>query len=335
MANENIWPAGIEVDLKRGFSNDEIVALCDESANDFSRRRNLVGRGSWTTEIYGLGEAWRSTTGWPQNLPIAMTSDHGVTFLLDLQDHEKAPKYRFHLTWSTRKATRRPEGKLVFPVVHPWVAFRRKAKLEKRPDASGCLVIVDHSVPGDQAIPSRLDNYFNELMKLPARYRPTAFLVHHHDVAKYLHEELRRFNLPVFTLGHVHSRQFARRFYDLVLRYEFTTSSMLGTHTVLSEEAGVCSFLRGDSRIVDFSDKEAFDEDLYWNSVEMFSTFPPLGAAEKSEIVENLLGLEFWHKSSRPRLLVLFVVSIVAQLVNNFRSRFHKAKRRFRGLVGF
>lgn len=94
--------------------------------------------------------------------------------------------------------------------------------------------------------PHDWDAYFTGLHGLPDELRPKAICLFHIDIRNGLHHVLRQFGLPIFTVGLASHPKYAARFYDLISRFEFATSSFIGSQLWYCEELGVKYFLFGE-----------------------------------------------------------------------------------------
>lgn len=292
--------------LAMGLSDEELMALCDADLRDnrdsFFRFPRLFPH----AELYGAGYATRFVAGWPRFLPISYFSDHGI-------DHCERPSSpieltnlaRTHITWSKWRAGFEMSSKRVVQIMHPLVLLRRKKRIYRRAEAAGTLVFLDHSLPSADLEPYDYEEYFESLAKLPMDLRPAGICIHMHDVNKGVHEKLRPLGIPLFTLGYSSSDKFADRFYDLVTRFQFSTSTLVGSHSYLCEEAGVRFFIWGrETELVDplIEARREFEAHRLEAAKEIFSLIPPRRNITRDDWMQSALGLDIGFHESISRI---------------------------------
>jgi len=224
----------------------------------------------WTSEVYSIGKCLRHWTKYPTFLPLFVYSDHGVALHSNLLLHELKSQAEVHLTWNQGKAheNRNLLGKEVLHIMHPWISYRRLRGIKRTENPKGTLVFFTHGTDDVQWEGHDSAEYFAELKHLPKKFQPVVLCLHMHDVNAGYHKKLRRYGLPIVTLGNPKSIYFVDRFYDLVSNYSYTTSQNWGSHVAYCVEFGVPFFYLGDrGKLINISNKNLPDGIVgpYWD----------------------------------------------------------------------
>jgi hypothetical protein len=239
--------------LDTGFTNEQLEWLCD-SENNTNQRDKIYGEKNspwlfWTSELYSFGKCYRRWLKWPYWLPIPVYSDHGADPDGELRNHEINNKAKYHLCfWSIRYSSiLAQQNKIPIRVQHPWVTYRRSIGIEQSARAAGCLVFVPHSVPGIRVLD--FDNKFEKLILNLQKYfdkTEIKLCIHMHDVRNNLHAHLRKFNLPIFSLGNSSSSLFVDRFYKLIRHFRAGSSTNSASQLYHCVELGLNYYLVGE-----------------------------------------------------------------------------------------
>jgi len=237
--------------LDTGFTNEQLEWLCENNAN---QKDKIYGEKNspwlfWTAELYSFGKCYRSWLKWPYCLPIPVYSDHGADPSGELEEHEINNKAKYHLCfWSTRyNSILAQQKKNPIRVQHPWVTYRRSIGIEQSANAAGCLVFVPHSVLGITILD--FDNKFEKLILNLQKYFDKSEIklcIHMHDVRNNLHVSLRKFNLPIFSLGNTSSSLFVDRFYQLIRQFRAGSSPNSASQLYYCVELGLDYYLAGE-----------------------------------------------------------------------------------------
>jgi hypothetical protein len=285
-----------------GFSDEELEELCRNKTSFFGR----PGSGKLlsaveaypASEMYSLGRGLRATAGFPRWFPIPASMDHGIDFRTHLEGYQEAEFARYFLTWSKwRTRSEERTKKKIQLIMFPMVALRRKLQMQKLPTARGTLVFMDHSLPG-WSQPGDFSKSLERFLNLPKEFHPLVLCLHMHDINKGAHRQLRTHNIPIVTAGDIHSYWFADRFYSILQNFQFSTSSMVGTHTFLSQELGVHFFLGEDTEIREGQRNRKLElhppvndwRYRYEQMARVFSEIPPGPSIEKDILVDYALG---------------------------------------------
>lgn len=214
----------------------------------------------WTSEIYSFGKCFRKEVNWPKLLPLPFYSDHGVCLLSEFQPHETQNRAKYHMTWfeDRYECLRKNDiNKSVVRITHPWVTYRRNMNYRLSDEASGTMIFYSHTNNGIDIEDFDDDQYFDELKSLPDDYHPLVICLHQHDIVKGIHEKLRKYNLPIITMGNTSSTLFVDRFYNVLSNFKHATSTSGGTDLFIATEFGVDYFILGRKpKYVNHSHKE-------------------------------------------------------------------------------
>ena len=226
-----------------GFSDEELEQLSVSSLYE----HGLSPWAAWESENSSFGKTFRKWACYPSVLPLCISSDHGVHWESRCWPNEVKNKYRTFFTWHKKKSglMGKEHGKKSYHVPHPWVFYRRKYLPNTPANRRGTSVFYAHSNSTTTPLYENLDNYINDLKSLPEKFQPVVICLSFHDIQKGLHKELRKYGIPLVTAGTTASQKFVDRFYSLVYKFRFASSSNVGSHTFYIMEAGVPFFLFG------------------------------------------------------------------------------------------
>jgi hypothetical protein len=130
-------------------------------------------------------------------------------------------------------------------MLHPFVFYRRKYKVDRADDARGTLVFPSHSIYNTEEL-SDIDAYIRQLKKLPDIYKPLAVCLHCVDVNKGKYKKYMDAGFPVYTAGHTNNYRYVERFYDVLRHFKYATSNAYGSYIYYAVEMGIPFFMHGD-----------------------------------------------------------------------------------------
>ena len=282
-----------------GYSDNELEQL--------SNLKNKLDAGkcpwmTWESENSSFGRTFRIWAKYPSFLPLCFVSDHGVHhFGSRCWPNEVSNKLRVVFTWNRKKSEKmkKEHGKNSYHVPHPWINYRKKYYPELPEKRSGTVVFYAHSNNTTTPEYEDLESYFSELRDLPKRYQPVVLCLSFHDIQKGLHKQLRKYNLPLITAGSTNSQYFVDRFYSMVYRFRYSTSSNIGSHTFYLIEAGIPFFLLGPYPKYDISGSEAVND-----GKQNLSDYGDAEDLEKFESLKHLLSSQRDSVTNEQRELV-------------------------------
>lgn len=312
----SLWPFG-DKDPEQlrtvGFTDDELTDLTKFEAADRSPWPWL----SWTTETYGTGKGLRRWIGWPDALPLPISCDHGVALCGALLKHERDFAGRVHLVWGAdrERVARNLSSKTIVRVPHPWITYREHIKPQRSADRRGTLVFYPHTTASVAYAREYHATYLDQLKQLGDRFGPLVVTLHMNDVRPEVVAAIRAAGFPIVTAGATWSHRFVDRFYDLIDRFEFATSSSGGSELFYCHEFGLKYFLHGEPpRYFNTTDpnlpvgeRRPLDlvEQKNWSlKRKLFGSAERLEVDGKDDFVMRLLGLDAQPDLPRLRLLL-------------------------------
>lgn len=319
-----LWPKQEKIDFHHGFDDGYLELLCTEEVDSEIDKRFYFKAKSpvlfWTTEVYGFGRCYRKWLNWPSWLPIPVYGDHGVQLSGTFAEHEVSNTSNYYLSWFNQRIDKisKLNQKKVIAITHPWIVYRRLCGYEKKINSKGTLIFYPHSIEGMDIISYDWDLYFERLTKISVDFMPFVICMHRHDINKGCHKQLRKYGLPIVTIGNPFSSFFVDRFYDLVSHFSYATSCTGGSELFYCEEFGVRYFIFGDEPIYyNYSHdqmplgqvKYADDTERLSNLLkkEIFSTIPPQSSYFRDKFISSVLGLDNDYKTVVTYLKSIFI----------------------------
>lgn len=276
----------------------ELAELCKANS---SLLFQIIPRPYWTAELYSFGKHIREYGHFPRCLPLCIYTDHGAGRVDHPFKHElesDAPCQFYHSPASVAE-WKKVSSKPGYVLYSPFVFYKRKNKIEKNPDAKGTIAFPAHTTAAIDDI-SDIESYIKQLLALPRQFQPVSVCLHMHDINKGRHKLFMKHGLPVFTAGNSHDYQFAERFYDILKRFSFSTSNMIGSYTFYSVEMGIPFSLYGNKQVfintgdpnVAMGEYEPYKEFQTYRVVhDLFRGLHTTITPEQKNLVETDLGL--------------------------------------------
>lgn len=227
-----------------GYSDQQLENLCTVSLRF---EAGITPWATWESENTSFGKTFREWARYPKVFPLFFSSDHGVHWESRCWPNEINSKYNTFFTWNSKKCElmRENHQKKSYHVPHPWVSYRKKHYPKLPNKRSGTLVFFPHSNAKTTPVYEDIDKYISDIKSLPQKHQPVVICLMAHDIEKKLHKKLRRYDIPLVTVGAVNSQSFVDRFYSLIYQFKYTSSPNIGSHTFYILEAGVPFFLFG------------------------------------------------------------------------------------------
>lgn len=256
---------------------------------------------SWTSEIYGLGKAFRYLALYPKFLPLCFGSEHGVSTTTDVPSHlEHGDKHVKHfVTWNSENIKNKldfPSYKF-YPQVHPWIPYRRRMKYEISADSAGTIFFPYHSTPGFDT--SGVDDLasINYLKSLPSHFQPIGISIHMHDRGS---ERERNFLDAGFrTVHHGNSLDwnYVDNFYKNLISFRYLISESFGSQIAYAIEIGIpCQIISRDITVKK-SNSDWILSDQHLDSIRTTSELflePPGDISEsQKQFIESILGMAY------------------------------------------
>lgn len=228
-----------------GYSEKKLFELCTDK-NIHSGFSNWY---HWTAEVYSFGKYLREYGFYPLILPLHIYTDHGpgesFTGMIQANELNSSAYCQFYHSPINLEKFKLISSKPCYSMLSPFVYYRKKNKIEKLPEAKGTLAFPAHSTPNVDNL-SNIEDYVIQLKNLPEEFQPVCACIYMRDVDKMQHRIFMKHNIPVYTVGHVSDYRFAKRFYDLLKNFKYSTSNIIGSYTYYSVEMGIPFFAYGE-----------------------------------------------------------------------------------------
>lgn len=294
------------------MSEEKLLELCNS-------KRGFSPRLFWTAEVYGFGKYIRKYGYYPRFLPLAVYTDHGPARLYDKPyKHElesSAPAMFYHAPESV-ETWRRFSNKPCYTLYSPFVFYRRSNKIIQDKDVTGTIVFPNHTVPSMDEI-SDTQLYIDQLKNLPEKFQPISVCLHFCDIGIGRHKIYLKNNIPVYTAGN-DPNFFIERFYDILKKFKYASSSQAISSLFYSVEMGIPFFIYGNrDEKINKGDPNypvgkftAYEDDKFYQLVDkMFSGFECEITEEKIKLVESTLGV--YDGISRKKMAYVLYSSLV------------------------
>jgi hypothetical protein len=269
--------------LFEGFSDLEILEKCSEK----KRRKSIFRNFEWTTEIYGFGKIYRHYAFWPKLMPIPLSGSHGITLTNRLQPTEIKSKSRYFLTFSKLIFQNKLNNeKRIILVKHPYLNIKPEP-LESNL-LQGTLVFIPHTIDSVERDSYNFDKYIARLKEtFPG---PIVLCLQIHDVKNGFLHQMRKYNIPIITLGDSLNYDYAKDFIETILHFKVLTSTNLGSQVLLSKYFGCDYVIFGDKMKFKSNNIEFLNEMEAEQLYKLENNF-----ALNNQLMENELG-ELYRK---------------------------------------
>jgi FkbM family methyltransferase len=278
----------------------------------------------WTSEIYGFGKWIRKYAFYPNWLPLCIYSDHGISIDEYAAKHElesDAPVVFFY--WHIKvKNFRETSRKPCYTLYSPFVFARKVLNIEQCENATGTVVFWAHS---SQVVinQSSIDEYHQELTKIPEIFKPLTICLHMHDINQGVDKKLKKLGYKVVSAGNSLDNDFTKRFYDILSRHKYAISNTISSHTFYAVEMGIPFGLYGmEPKYFNYGDPNIEageyasykEENRYKTAVSLFSGLPEKITQDQKEFVEEHLGLN--HGLNRSEMALILYKSFFMWIFN-------------------
>jgi len=280
----------------KGYTKEKIEQLCD----DKFAHKGFSEWIYWTSEVYSFGKYIRDYGLYPKFLPLMCYCNHGIGDDM-VYDHELKNDASCMFVFSDKKCTdyKKESRKPCYIIPAPFVWYRKKYYIEPLNTAKGTLAFPAHTTP-EIDLGSDIELYIQELRNLPEEFQPVSVCIHMHDVNKGQHEIFLKHGIPVYTVGNAFDYRFAKRFYDILKNFKYTTSNMVGSYTYYSVEMGIPFSIYGDRPIlinnadenIEKGEYQFLKNECYKQSSILFAGLQKEITKEQKEYVEKSLGIQ-------------------------------------------
>jgi hypothetical protein len=324
-----LWPDSLSDKIYNGFSNKQLKSICGKELfiYDAQLPYGFSAWLNWPVEIYSFGRCYRQWLNLPSWFPLPLYGDHGCKHSGILDPHEIYHKGKVFLTWQKDRAKnlKKKYKKKILRIPHPWIIFNRMYNIKKKKDRCGTLVFLPHSNIGTKILKYNFDKYFSKLNALPKKFHPLVICMHQHDVKKNFHLQLKKYNYPIISAGNTSSVYFVERFYNIISRFNYATSSFGGSELFLCEEFNLKYFILGDAPKYYNVNLDQIPKGILIppdqigikslnKKNKLFKEFPPKESKAKKNFVKDVLGLDVDFNKAKKKLLIY----VIQETISNF-----------------
>ena len=229
------------------MEENELLDLCQPKVRVSFQ---IIPSPYWTAEIYSFGKYIREYGYYPFFLPLCVYTDHGPGYVNPPLLHElesDAPAQFYHSPLAVRE-WRKIAKKPCYNLYSPAVFYRRKNKITTDPEANGTIAFYAHSTQDIDNI-SNIETYAKQLLALPNIFQPVSVCLHMHDVNKGKYKVFMKYGIPVYTAGNGSDYRFIERFYEIIRKFKYATSDIVGSYLYYAVEMGIPFFIFGEHPI--------------------------------------------------------------------------------------
>ena len=225
-----------------GYTDETLRRLCDTRRAFKGLRRRFYGQ----SEMYGIGQYYREEAAYPDALPLYVYSQHGAN-QVRIASHEIENDAEAMLVWNTGRLReyQKVSDKPCYVVTCPYISHRRRLGIVQAPGARGTLIFPAHSIRNIEAGFDE-DNYIEEILALPAEFRPLAVCLYVSDVHRGAHRRYLAKGLPVYSAGDKQDVSFGDRLYGILRHFRYAMSNAAGSYAFYSVEMGIPFSLWGE-----------------------------------------------------------------------------------------
>jgi hypothetical protein len=309
------------------MQDDPLIKYCNNKPRIPFR---IIPDPYWTTTVYSLGKHLREYGYYPSWLPLCVYSDHGLRSSYTPFKHElesDAPTQLCHSP-TTKHEWEKHSSKPCYVMTSPFVCYRRKNHIRKSESAVGTISFPAHSTPSIDDV-SDVELYIKQLLELPEEFKPVSVCLHMHDINKGQHHFFEKYNIPVLTAGNTFDERFAERFYEIIKKFRYATSNMVGSYLYYCVEMGIPFSIYGNKQIFINRKDPNITKGLYdpYKEFErfkyvydLFSGLNTSISSEQKDYVEGSLGLK--GGLSRSRMSIVLYTSLFKWLISGIGIKY-------------
>jgi len=260
---------------------------------------------NFSSEIYGLGLAYREIAKYPKWLPLFFTSDHGI--ILGELAVEEFWKLRvrplWNLSWNrdvVNKVSKHLRPRTVY-ITHPYVLAK---KLQPKESRNGTVVFPYHNVPGYSAPEIDDDRLLIQLTELNWIESPVTVCLHHHDFHSPRADFFLSRGFEVVTAGEPSNPGFLEKFVQICGTKKFAISDGWGTQVAYATYLGIPCYtlpnkilgINSETNTPEFEFDPIFQKNLLI-SFELFAKSPPAVNDLQKKFISTKMGLDAKHSN--------------------------------------
>jgi len=195
----------------------------------------------WSSETYGQGSIYRKLLSFSTLQPLPFSSDHGVTTEPHIEESDWNSGAPIHFTYRSSAVQSRSTSSQrmqIISIEHPWITYRKQSRIAISKRARGAIAFIPHSI-ATAPIQESLEEYLGLLVKAKSDFGRVTICVGMKDVHAGIIPNLRKFNLPIVSVGHVNNKNFGLNFYRMICNFRFGISNSFGSEVLIGTELGL------------------------------------------------------------------------------------------------
>lgn len=266
-----------------------------------SARNNHINDTFEESERYGQGFIFRKFGFYPQFLPLRVVIHHGPSQWDFVEQHifnYKNYNIGFYSDRFVNELKDNKSFRKVFKIMSPFAFYRNSKKIKPSNFARGSLFFYAHSTYWTDNDTS-FDELLTKFKEMPEEFQPIDICMYFVDIQKGLHEKFIEFGYNVYCAGNWYNRYFIKNFYEILTKYKYTFSNLIGSYTFYSVECGIPFSLidlpittsRNTDENIIKSGKSVFDHQQFKRCIKIFSGTHLKISKEQQKLVNDELGI--------------------------------------------
>jgi hypothetical protein len=292
----------------------------------------------WSSEIYGLGRAYRTAYNIPRGIPLPFFSDHGVipSGVIDEEILNLPLRKKTLLTFSKSIAIQ--QGSIfnlrVLGQIHPWILYKEKKGIRRLDSASTVIFFPLHTVEGYNVMGMDDEASVDLLSELGEPKPNIRVCLHWNDLNTPREEFFKVQGFQIISFGNPMSDMFIENFYKYAQNAKYAISESWTSGIAFLIDLGIpCQIIPRDVQIaslnalnqnVGFSNPEV-KKDIN-QAEDLFSQLFAEVSVQQQRFVQEHLGFEFRteYKANRRAIISLYLTSLPSWIVYQCLRRFHR-----------
>lgn len=292
----------------------------------------------WSSEIYGLGLAYRYVYRIPKIFPLPFFSDHGVipSGVIDEAILNLPVLNKTFLTFShsiTRQQDKNNDLRIIGQI-HPWVIYKEKKFIKRDPSPSKVIFFPLHTVEGYDVKGMDDNASIDFLNRLNEPKQNILVCLHWNDLHSKREEFFRNLGFQVINFGDPMSYDFIDNFYKYAVVTKYAISESWTSGLAFLIDLGVpCQII---PRYVEIESNSELNKNVGFSNPEvkndiqesesMFLRHLPYVSDEQRKFVEEHLGYAFRNNlvSTRRIILSLYFTSLPNWFMSRLRLLFEE-----------